>query len=700
MIAQIIFSACLLIAVYFFSRNVSKIVRNINLGRDVRIKGDRKKRWTILLLVALGQTKMLKKPVVGFFHLIIYLGFIIVNIEVLEIIIDGVFGTHRVLSEIFPANIYSLLIGSFEVLAFGVLLACIVFLARRNLVKVPRLVADDLDGWPRKDANYILVMEILLMIAFLSMNATDQLLQEKGEAHYFKAGAFPVSATFFQPAYTSLTTSSLIFFERFFWWFHILGILFFLNYLVISKHFHILISFPNVFYSNLFPKGKFNNLDSVTREVKLMLDPAAENIAEGEPAPRFGAKDVYDLSWKQLMDAYSCTECGRCTAACPASITGKKLSPRWIVMKTRDRLEEAGRNYDLHGPNFRDNKALLGDYITPEELWACTTCNACVEECPVNISPLDIIMDLRRSLVMEESKMPNELAMMSSNIENNGAPWQFSPSDRANWVDGLDIPIMSDVAARGDAVDVLFWVGCAGSFDERNKNVTRSFAKILKAADIKFAVLGLEESCNGDPAKRAGNEFLFQMQAFTNINTLNNYGVKRIVTACPHCFNTLKNEYPELGGSYEVIHHSSFLQQLLLEGKIKIRENNLLSQESITYHDSCYIGRGNGIYEAPRQVLESFKAELREMKRCRTNGFCCGAGGAQVFKEEEPGRRRVNTERAAEAIATGANTIAVACPFCMTMMDDGLKNQGEEIPKLKDIAELVADSMEQVSPVS
>jgi Fe-S oxidoreductase len=249
-------------------------------------------------------------------------------------------------------------------------------------------------------------------------------------------------------------------------------------------------------------------------------------------------------------------------------------------------------------------------------------------------------------------------------------------------------------------VDVLFWVGCAGSFDERNKNVTRSFAKILKAADIKFAVLGLEESCNGDPAKRAGNEFLFQMQAFTNINTLNNYGVKRIVTACPHCFNTLKNEYPELGGSYEVIHHSSFLQQLLLEGKIKIKENNLLSQESITYHDSCYIGRGNGIYEAPRQVLESFKAELKEMKRCRTNGFCCGAGGAQVFKEEEPGRRRVNTERAAEAIATGANTIAVACPFCMTMMDDGLKNQGEEIPKLKDIAELVADSMEQVSPVS
>jgi Fe-S oxidoreductase len=364
------------------------------------------------------------------------------------------------------------------------------------------------------------------------------------------------------------------------------------------------------------------------------------------------------------------------------------------MMKTRDRLEEVGRNIDRHGMDFRDNKTLLGDYITPEELWACTTCNACVQECPVNISPLAIIMDLRRNLVMEESKMPNELAMMNTNIENNGAPWQFSPTDRFNWADGLEIPMMSDLSAKGETADVLFWVGCAGSFDERNKNVTRSFAKILKAAGIKFAVLGLEETCNGDPAKRAGNEFLFQMQAFTNINTMNNYGVKKIVTACPHCFNTLKNEYPELGGNYEVMHHTAFMQQLILEGKIKIKDDNPLHNTQITYHDSCYIGRGNGIYEAPRQVLESLKADLKEMKRCRSNGLCCGAGGAQVFKEEEPGNRRVNIERAEEAIATGAKTVAVACPFCMTMMDDGLKSKaGEDAPRLKDIAELIAEAI-------
>lgn len=693
-IAQVIFSICLITAIYFFTKNVRKIIRNINLGRDVRLEGETKKRWSILFRVALGQSKMLTKPMVGFFHIVIYVGFIIVNIEVLEIITDGIFGTHRILAQVLPAPFYNFLIGSFEILAIAVLVACIIFLARRNITKVKRLISHDLDGWPRSDANIILTWEICLMTLFLSMNACDHLLQLRGSEHYFKSGAFPVSAALFTPLFSSLSDGTLQIIERGCWWLHILGILGFLNYLVISKHFHIIISFPNVFYSNLFPQGKFNNLESVTREVKLMLDPSGPPPAEGETTPRFGAKDVFDLTWKQLMDAYSCTECGRCTAACPANITGKKLSPRTIVMKTRDRLEEVGKNIDAHGMDFRDNKNLLGDYITEEELWACTTCNACVEECPVNISPLGIIMDLRRSLVMEESKMPTELAMMNSNIENNGAPWQFSQADRFNWADGLDIPMMADVAAKGATVDVLFWVGCAGSFDDRYKNVTRSFAKILKAAAIKFAVLGVEETCNGDPAKRAGNEFLFQMQAFTNINTMNTYGVKKIVTACPHCFNTLKNEYPELGGNYEVMHHSTLLQQLLLDGKVRIRDDHSFHDTAITYHDSCYIGRGNGIYDAPRVVLESLKADLKEMKRCRSNGLCCGAGGAQVFKEEEAGNKRVNTERAEEAIGTGAKVVAVACPFCMTMMDDGLKGKaGEDAPKLKDLAELVADAM-------
>ncbi|MBX7107937.1 MAG: 4Fe-4S dicluster domain-containing protein [Chitinophagales bacterium] len=694
MTAQILFVICLAIAIFIFTRNVRKIIRNIHLGRDEKITGDTSRRWRTLLRVALGQSKIMSKPLAGIFHVIIYAGFIIINTEVLEIMIDGIFGTHRIFAAVLPGGLYGFIIAVYEWLAVLTILAAVVFLCRRYIIRLSRFTAPDLDGWPRRDAAIILLFELVLMFLFLSMNAADHLLQQSSVEHYIHAGWFPVSALFFEPLYRSLPVDALIMVERAAWWMHITGILVFLNYLVISKHFHIIISFPNVFFSNLFPQGRIKNSAAVTREVKLMLDPAAVPDAGEQTAARFGAKDINDLSWKQLMDAYSCTECGRCTAACPANITGKKLSPRLIMMKTRDRIEEVGKQIDQHGAGFSDQQSLLGDYITEEELWACTTCNACVEACPVNISPMGIIMDLRQSLVMEESKMPNELAMMNTNIENNGAPWQFSPGDRFNWADGLDIPLMADVAARGETADVLFWVGCAGSFDDRYKNVTRSFARILTAAGIRFAVMGTEETCTGDPAKRAGNEFLFQMQAFNNITNLNNYGVKKIVTACPHCFNTLKNEYPELGGNYEVMHHTAFLQQLLLDGKIKIREDSDLRNRSITYHDSCYIGRGNGIYEAPRSVLENFKSDLKEMKRCRTNGLCCGAGGAQVFKEEEPGKKRVNTERAEDVLATGAGIVAVACPFCMTMLDDGLKNKaGDDAPKIKDIAELVAQNL-------
>lgn len=713
MIAQILFVIVFSAAVFFFARSVRKIIRNINLGRDEKIKGDTSKRWSVLLRVALGQSKMLTKPIAGFFHIIIYAGFIIINTEILEIVIDGIFGTHRIFSNILPTPVYSFIIFVYEILAAGTIVAAVVFLFRRYVIKLPRFKSSDLDGWPRKDATIILVFELVLMFLFLSMNATDHLLQLSGADHYIKAGMFPVSEYIFSPLYSSLSVSGLEIVERSAWWLHITGVLIFLNYLIISKHFHIIISFPNVFFSNLNPQGRFSNLESVTREVKLMLDPNAAPLEGEEVVSKFGAKDVPDLSWKQLMDAYSCTECGRCTAACPASQTGKKLSPRLIMMKTRDCMEEIGRELD-HGlsifkfPNVNGSHAaalsplreeqergtLLYDYITEEELWACTTCNACVQECPVNISPLSIIMSLRNAMVMEDSKVPNELAMMSTNIENNGAPWQFAVADRFNWAEGLEIPAMADLAAKGESADVLFWVGCSGSFDDRYKNVTRSFAKILKAANISFAVLGTEETCTGDPAKRAGNEFLFQMQAFTNITTLNNYGVKKIVTACPHCFNTLKNEYPELGGNYEVMHHTSFLQNLFLDGKIKVREDHGLKGTTITYHDSCYIGRGNGIYEAPRAVLEELKIELKEMRHCKQNGLCCGAGGGQMFKEDEKGDRRVSAARADDAIETKASIVASACPFCMTMLDDGLKQKaGESAPKIKDIAELIADAI-------
>lgn len=674
-----------------FTSNVRKVIRNIKLGRDIKINDRKSDRWKQMILVAFGQKKMFKRPLPALLHFVVYAGFIIINIELLEIVSDGIFGTHRILAHYLPVEFYNLVIASFEVLAFLVAVGCIVFLGRRYIARVPRFWNKEMTKWPRTDATIILFTEIILMSLFLKMNAADHLLQLRGSEHYFKAGMFPISQYIF-PYLNNFSDGSLIFVERFCWWGHIIGVFLFLNYIIWSKHFHILLAFPNVWYAKLTAKGEFSSLASVTNEVKLMLDPNAAVTPDANPG-KFGAKDVMDLNWKQLMDAYSCTECGRCTSACPANITGKLLSPRKIMMDTRDRLEEVGRNIDKHGIDFTDGKSLLGNFISEEELWACTSCNACVEECPVMIDPLSIITDLRRNLVMEESKLPGELTDMMSNIENNGAPWKFSPSDRFNWAEGLDIPVLADLAARGEQPEVIFWIGCAGSFDDRYKSVVRSFAKILKEAKVKFAVLGLEETCTGDPAKRAGNEFLAQMQAMQNITTLNNYSVKNIVTACPHCFNNIKNEYPALGGNYDVMHHSAFLQKLLEDGRLVMKENNSLTGQTITYHDSCYLGRANDVYEAPRVVIESLKVELREMKKCKTNGLCCGGGGAQVFKEEENGNKRISTERAEQILETGASVVAVGCPFCMTMIDDGLKtkNQEEKI-KVKDIAELIAEA--------
>ncbi len=430
MVSQIIFLLLFIAAVALFTKNVRMVIRNIHLGRDINRSDNKADRWKTMFRVALGQSKMVTRPIAGILHIIVYAGFVIINIEVLEILIDGIAGTHRVFS--FAGSLYNVLIGSFEVLAFLVLLACVIFLIRRNVIKLRRFQMRELTSWPRTDANLILVTEILLMAAFLTMNATDAVLQSRSFEHYIQAGAFPIS-NMFSPVFSSLSSESLLFIERFCWWFHIIGILAFLNYIPYSKHFHILLAFPNTWYSNLQAKGKFDEMKNVSREVLLMLDPAAQvEPPAASDLQRFGAKDVNDLTWKQLMDAYSCTECGRCTSECPANQTGKLLSPRKIMMDTRDRLEEVGRAIDKNGKDFKDEKSLL-NYITEEELWACTSCNACVQACPVNIDPLSIILDMRRYLVMEESKVPSELANMFNKIENNGAPWQFSQQDRANW---------------------------------------------------------------------------------------------------------------------------------------------------------------------------------------------------------------------------------------------------------------------------
>ncbi len=429
MILQITFLIISATAITLFSLNVRKIIRNIKLGKDFDRSDRPSERMSTMLKVAFGQSKMTKKPIAAILHLFVYLGFIIINLEVLEIIIDGLLGTHRVFAQ--PLGlVYNLLIASFEILAALVLIGVFAFYARRNILKIKRFTGVEMSSWPRSDANIILIVEVLLMSAFLFMNAADQKLQQLGAAHYISAGAFPVSSLLLPLLPDS--ESSLILIERFCWWFHIIGIFGFLNYLPYSKHLHIVMAFPNTWYSNLDSKGKFSNMASVSNEVKAMLDPSyvPEPVAEGS---RFGAKDVHDLTWKSLMDAYTCTECGRCTSACPANQTGKLLSPRKIMMDTRDRLVEVGNNIDKHGKDHQDGKSLLDNYISREEIWACTTCNACTDACPVNIDPLAIIIELRRFAVMEEAQAPASINNMFSNVENNGAPWKYSPADRANW---------------------------------------------------------------------------------------------------------------------------------------------------------------------------------------------------------------------------------------------------------------------------
>ena len=425
LLPNIVFALILFSGVAFFLRNVSKLKRNIYLGKDVDTSGNTKLRWTNMAKIALGQGKMVRRPISGILHIIVYVGFVIINIEVLEIVIDGLFGTHRIFSVIGP--LYGVLIGVFEVLAALVFIAVVIFWFRRNVVKIQRFMKSEMKGWPKLDGNLILYFEIVLMGLFIIMNATDVEFQSMNSGN--------VISQFFAPMFEGYNVHLI---ERIAWWVHITGILVFLNYLYYSKHLHILLAFPNTYYGSVKPKGQLNNLESVTKEVKLMMDPDADPYAaaaeDAAPPDKFGASDVQDLNWVQLLNAYTCTECGRCTSECPANQTGKKLSPRKIMMDTRDRLVEVGENIDANNGEFKlDGKQLLGDYITNEELWACTSCNACVEACPVSIDPLSIILEMRRYLVMEQSDAPMELNNMMSNIENNGAPWPYNQMDRLNW---------------------------------------------------------------------------------------------------------------------------------------------------------------------------------------------------------------------------------------------------------------------------
>lgn len=429
-IPNILFAIALIAGIGYFAKNVKKLIRNIKLGHDVDVSDNKSQRWKNMAMIALGQSKMVRRPIAGFLHVIVYVGFVIINIEVLEIIIDGLFGTHRVFSSI--GSLYGVLIGSFEILAALVFISVVIFWLRRNVIKLQRFWKAEMTSWPKNDGNFILYFEMVLMTLFLVMNATDISFQEMNSGN--------IISQYIAPIFSGLSEGTIHIIERAAWWMHILGILVFLNYLYFSKHLHILLAFPNTYYGKTRPKGQFDNLEAVTKEVKMMMDPNVDPFAappegaENAVPAKFGASDVQDLSWVSLLNAYTCTECGRCTSECPANQTGKKLSPRKIMMDTRDRLEEVGKNIDTNKGEFKpDGKQLLDDYITREELWACTSCNACVEACPVSIDPLSIILDMRRYLVMEQSAAPTELNNMMTNIENNGAPWPYNQMDRLNW---------------------------------------------------------------------------------------------------------------------------------------------------------------------------------------------------------------------------------------------------------------------------
>ena len=430
-IDNILFVVLLGAGIWFFAKNIKSLIRNIKLGKDIDRTDNKSERWKNMAKIALGQGKMVRRPVSGILHIVVYIGFILINVEVLEIIIDGIFGTHRIFSELLPDSVYGFLIGNFEVLAFLVFVAVIVFWIRRNVIKIARFWKDEMKGWPKSDGNMILYFEMVLMSLFLIMNATDVHFQEMNTGN--------IISQYLSPLFSGFENGTLHVIERGAWWLHIAGILIFLNYLYYSKHLHILLAFPNTFFANLKAKGQFTNDANVTKEVMMMMDPNADPYAmpeEGatEEVSTFGAKDVTDLSWVNLLNAYTCTECGRCTSECPANLTGKKLSPRKVMMDTRDRLEEVGKNIDANKGEFKDDGKNLFDWISKEEIWACTSCNACVETCPVNIDPLSIIMDMRRYLVMEESAAPTELNNMMQNVENNGAPWPYNQMDRLNWV--------------------------------------------------------------------------------------------------------------------------------------------------------------------------------------------------------------------------------------------------------------------------
>jgi Fe-S oxidoreductase len=664
---NVIFLLVVIVAAGLFARSAARLIRWVRLGRPDPRLDHPMGRLKNVLTIAIFQKKIFRDPVAGPMHALIFWGFLVLTAGTVELIGHGMVPSFSY--RFLPGPLYAAYAFSQDL--FGVLvIGAVTFALWRRLVVHPKRLQGD--GTHQADALIILSMIGALMVTMFLVNAYELAGSPADAGARVISGALAATVSGTAPALATALHGT-------FWWTHALLVLVFLNYLPYSKHLHVITSVPNVFFSNAngpMPKGVIRYLD-----------------LEAEGAEQFGASDVDQLTWKDLFDGYSCTECGRCTSVCPANLTGKPLSPRKIIVDTRQRLFEKAPALEAgNGDPWVLEHRLLDNFITEDELWACTTCRACVNECPVGIEHLDHIIDLRRDLVLMESRFPAEVQPAFESLEQRGSPWSFAPSDRANWAEGLDIPTMAECAARGENPDVLFWVGCMGSFDDRAKKISVALARILKAASVRFAILGQEESCNGDPARRMGNEYLWQLLAKQNIETLGRYQVKTIVTFCPHCFHQIGSEYPQLGGRYDVIHHSQLIERLLAEGRLSLRTDQGRAL-TVAYHDSCYLGRYHDEYDAPRTVLRRALPvlTLAEPARARDRGLCCGAGGGRMFMEERTGTR-INAERTEELIATGASAIAVACPFCMTMLTDGVNAKGSAV-KVVDIAEVVAERL-------
>lgn len=661
---NIIFILVFIITFAFFGYSVNNLIKYLKVAKK---KDDRfddiptrlKRVWNI----AFAQTKLLREPLAGLLHLLIFWGFVLFIFAVLESIIQGFYSSF---SLSFLGAFYSVITLVQDVFGLLVIGSVLLSLYRRYIQKVPRL---QVDKHGMKDAAFILILIMFIVISMYGQNASG--FSNNGMM-YHPYELRPISSFLAGIFFNNPTGSTLLLYEVF-WWMHVLMIFGFLNYLPYSKHLHILTSIPNVFFANLDP------VRNTLKKIDL----------EDESAETFGVADIEQFSWKQILDGYSCTECGRCTWNCPANIVGKSLSPRELIVDIRKRtFDKAPLIVEGKTEGELYEKTLIHNYISDKVLWQCTTCLACVQECPVMIEHVDSIVDMRRNLVLTESEFPTQLNSVFKSLETNYTPWVFNAADRAAWAEGMNIKTM----AEDKDGEILFWVGCAGSFDERYKKVTKAFAAIMQKAGVDFRILGTEEKCNGDTARRLGNEYLSQMMMRENIETMNNYGVKKVVTACPHCFHSLKNEFPQFGGNYEVTHHTVFIEELIAKGKIQIKEET--ENHKVTYHDSCYLGRYNNIYDAPRNSLSKVAGlDIVEMKRNKSKGFCCGAGGGRMFLEDDEGGR-INEERTREALETKADTIASACPFCMTMMTDGVKHfeKTDEVA-VKDIAEIILENI-------